>query len=412
MLIKNTTRIVVLLLSVSLIAGLALVSLLPGADNEVEAHAGDQDLHGYAWSSTIGWISMNCENESTCEVSDYKVELKSDNTLEGYAWSSNIGWIQFSGLSGLSGFPSGAGTVAIDAQITAGGKLEGWARAVRPINHEDQTLGGWDGWISLSGIADDGEVYEVILSDDKFSGYSWGGDVVGWIQWDLPADSDNGVNTNNPFNYLLDPEDVVVRQGDIENSLITIQNTSTKTEDVEIVSITVEPAGLIVTIDGDDSCQPSVGGECSVGLLVEADAAAVRFYDIVVNSRSMDSGIEKEETFTVNVKKLPLNVVCEVQQDPALVNREVTWRALFTNTDPAVTYSFEWQGTSPIASATNPTSSGTFTGDTAQIEHNVIYRTVGRKIGRIVVTGPGVDESDVCEDLEIPVIADPDFKEF
>lgn len=48
----------------------------------------------------------------------------------------------------------------------------------------------WDGWIKLSGIAADGSSYGVTLdiisgspTENKFSGYAWGSDVVGWIDF-------------------------------------------------------------------------------------------------------------------------------------------------------------------------------------------------------------------------------------
>ena len=53
------------------------------------------NLEGWAWSSTIGWISMSCENTSTCGASDYGVDIDTSNNLSGYAWSENIGWIKF-----------------------------------------------------------------------------------------------------------------------------------------------------------------------------------------------------------------------------------------------------------------------------------------------------------------------------
>ncbi|MEK7499972.1 MAG: hypothetical protein AAB649_05200, partial [Patescibacteria group bacterium] len=83
-------------------------------------------------------------------------------------WSSNIGWIQF---GSLSGFPTGTGTQAQNANIN-GNNLKGWARAL-------SYGGGWDGWISLSGAG-----YGVTLAGNNFDGYAWGSEVVGWVDFD------------------------------------------------------------------------------------------------------------------------------------------------------------------------------------------------------------------------------------
>ena len=72
------------------------------------------NMNGFAWSETIGWISFNSGDSGTCTPATYGVSIDEDGYLEGYAWSENIGWIQF---GGLSGFPSGSGTVSDDAKM-------------------------------------------------------------------------------------------------------------------------------------------------------------------------------------------------------------------------------------------------------------------------------------------------------
>lgn len=136
--------------------------------------AGSYDLSGYAWSDSVGWVSLSCSNDSSCGSSNYGVSLDPEGSLDGYAWSSNIGWIQFgcpTGGSCLSGFPSGSGTQAQNANIN-GNNLKGWARAL-------SYGGGWDGWVSLSGAG-----YGVTVATSTFSGYAWGGDVIGWLSFD------------------------------------------------------------------------------------------------------------------------------------------------------------------------------------------------------------------------------------
>jgi len=133
------------------------------------AFAGSEhNMSGWAWSSNIGWISFNCTNDNSCAASDYGVNQNADNTLSGYGWSSSVGWIQF---GGLSGFPTGGGTQAQNANVN-NGALQGWARAL------SNGAGGWDGWISLAGTG-----YGVTLSGSSFAGYAWGSDVVGWVDF-------------------------------------------------------------------------------------------------------------------------------------------------------------------------------------------------------------------------------------
>lgn len=82
-----------------------------------------QNVAGFAWSDNIGWISLN--NSSDGSAIDYGVNKNADGTLTGFGWSDNVGWVKF---GGLSGFPSGSGTVASNAKLN-GANFEGWARA-------------------------------------------------------------------------------------------------------------------------------------------------------------------------------------------------------------------------------------------------------------------------------------------
>lgn len=142
------------------------------------------NVTGYAWSDNIGWISFTCLNTSTCASNggnDYGVTENPGGSLTGYAWSDNIGWVKF---GGLASFPSGAGTVAQNAQLV-GSNLVGWARACAGTAGGDcssmtSRTDGWDGWISLGGTN-----YGVTKVGQQFTDYAWGGDVVGWILFDI-----------------------------------------------------------------------------------------------------------------------------------------------------------------------------------------------------------------------------------
>ena len=159
------------------------------------------ELDGYAWSDTIGWISMNCKTgsvsgEDICGTSNYNVKLNNDGTVVGFAWSSNIGWIKF---GGLSGWPIGGGTYA-ENSYTYGSFIatliyKGWARACAGTISGDcssmnSRTDGWDGWISLKGLASDvgATPYDVRLNDatgGTSNSYAWGGSVVGYVSFDL-----------------------------------------------------------------------------------------------------------------------------------------------------------------------------------------------------------------------------------
>jgi hypothetical protein len=174
-------------------------------------------LAGYAWSSTIGWISMSCVNTGTCATSDYRVSILPDGSLDGYAWSSHIGWIKF---GGLGSFPAGAGTT--NANAAAVGtypdlNLVGWARACAGTDGGDCSSmatapGGWDGWISLSGSG-----YGVSFdSSGARDSYAWGGGgttgVVGWVQWDGVTYDSSSVPAPNIITFV--PDNVDVSEGD------------------------------------------------------------------------------------------------------------------------------------------------------------------------------------------------------
>jgi len=176
-------------LFITLVAGLLVVlalGLLPSNDKPVWAQsstAGDGEMHGFAWSSNIGWVSFNSDDLPNSSV-DYSVRINDDdNTLEGYAWSSNLGWLRFgSDLTGPDGNDAEWG-----AKIE-GDKLTGWARfcsvyvsgcsgATKDINGTE--LGGWDGWLKMNDVSYNSTTGE-------FSGYGWGFLNVGWLRFSYP----------------------------------------------------------------------------------------------------------------------------------------------------------------------------------------------------------------------------------
>jgi hypothetical protein len=136
------------------------------------------ELHGYAWSSTIGWISTNClegsiAGGSVCTVSPYAVSIDSSTgAFSGYAWSSNVGWISFN-ASQVTAHCASAPTIALD------GTASGFAWVVNGTS-----ASGADGCISLKS-GPTGAVYGVSANPTTgvFSGFAWGSTNVGWVNF-------------------------------------------------------------------------------------------------------------------------------------------------------------------------------------------------------------------------------------
>ena len=179
-----------------------------------------ENVSGYAWEAYkdeadnvngMGWLSFNCISGGDCGIVDYGVNIDDSGNMTGYAWSSNYGWVK---VGGLSGFPSGEGTQAQNANLN-GNNLKGWARFCAvfqsgcegdyyhgsgPVDNNISTnpyLGGWDGWISLSGAG-----YGVNVDDSTgaFSDYAWGGgDVLGWIDFSQVITVPNYLNDPRLF---------------------------------------------------------------------------------------------------------------------------------------------------------------------------------------------------------------------
>ncbi|HVV38833.1 MAG TPA: hypothetical protein VHD31_00730 [Candidatus Paceibacterota bacterium] len=155
---------------------------VPNAHAQAATNAGT--LTGYAWSENVGWLSFSGSNYGVT------VSPTDGNTLTGYAWSENVGWVSFTS-SDLSGCPSGA----CSARLTGtkpNVSLAGWARACASTDSGAcsgaQHVGGWDGWISLSGTSPN---YSPTISTYApkpgaggiLEGYAWGSTVMGWLQF-------------------------------------------------------------------------------------------------------------------------------------------------------------------------------------------------------------------------------------
>jgi len=204
---------------------LFLIIILAGLIAGAGIKAGPQDnVYGWAWAGApqavppeklgLGWISFNCLNdydgdgtkedhctgvnpETGLGYVNYGVNIEpSTGFFEGFAWSENIGWIWFAPTDTPPG-ETGPKPAKLDL-ITK--EVSGWARAVRPMNPEGQTLGGWDGWILLGPIVKGGTDYgsyiDTSVSPAEFWGWAWGSDVVGWISF-------NRSNTGAAIDYKV-----------------------------------------------------------------------------------------------------------------------------------------------------------------------------------------------------------------
>ena len=114
---------------------IATLLIVTGLDISRAKAAGPYDLHGWAWSSNIGWVSLN-SSDSGAGGSTYKVQMQDSGSLSGFAWSSNIGWISFN-AGDLSGCSSNTGA-SINLST---GLISGWIRALSGLGRTD----GWDG---------------------------------------------------------------------------------------------------------------------------------------------------------------------------------------------------------------------------------------------------------------------------
>jgi hypothetical protein len=152
--------------------------MVPVSTKTQNANAAISDnVSGFVWSETIGWISLNSTSDGSTTSYGVNISpLTGTGVFEGEAWSENIGWISFA-AGDLSICPS-ASVASVDWST---GKVTGWARALA-----GSPGSGWDGCIKFSDDSNtfwNGSGVKISLTDGKFSGYAWGGDVVGWIDF-------------------------------------------------------------------------------------------------------------------------------------------------------------------------------------------------------------------------------------
>jgi len=157
-----------------LIYSLVFLSLFSNVFSAVNVNTGNcinHSLQGFAWSDTIGWISFDCKSSGS-DI-NYGVDVDKDGYLSGEAWSDSLGWISFDYYTTENNRP-------VFNKITK--KLEGYVKILSGLEKMND---GFNGKISLSGVADNGYNYspEYNSTTHEFDKYSWGSNVVGWIDF-------------------------------------------------------------------------------------------------------------------------------------------------------------------------------------------------------------------------------------
>ncbi|MES2216495.1 MAG: hypothetical protein V4481_04340 [Patescibacteria group bacterium] len=174
-----------ILLVVGVIAGHLLTVDAPIAQADVTPSY-PLNINGWLWTSNVGFFKL--------DDTGFQVQIGADGDITGYGFSSNVGWLKFGPFDGDANFPAAQGeygTNEYGAHIDIStGKLTGWIRACSATENSDcgtgvTRAGGWDGWISLSGIIPGGSSYGVTLSTSTgvISGKAWGGEVIGWLDF-------------------------------------------------------------------------------------------------------------------------------------------------------------------------------------------------------------------------------------
>ena len=291
-----------------------------GFDTAPEA----KPLCGFAWSGTnegnntgAGWISFN-SSDIAGSATTYKVTMSEDGTLRGCAWSPNVGWIKFGGATPLSDQPSYNSNLDVTAKMSTnsnsvtqtGVSLQGWARACAgTVNSSNPDLPGncssmtprldWDGWISLKTAVAGGSV---TFNNGAFSGFAWGGDVLGWINWSPGPNPSNGVR----FCSVQIPDFVVsslgaeIAPGETGQAIVTADRLNAGTPFPSGITFSVVSLPIGITNASFANAVCGASSPCSKAMTIEVGAnTANGVYNIpVIATVTTDQG---EMSRTINV---------------------------------------------------------------------------------------------------------------
>lgn len=297
--------------------------------------AGSSDnLSGWAWSETIGWISFNCTNSGTCGASDYGVNVSPNGDLSGFAWTETIGWISFN-----IGDTQNCLQAPCQAKLNkTQGTLGGWAKAIAADGN------GWDGWIHLSGTN-----YGVTVSGCNYDGYAWGSDVIGWIH--LKGSNYGVVGTEKACTGAS----ADIKANGSDNPITIPYNTS---------------ATITWISSNADSCSVSpTGWTGTSGFQSTGSLTASQIYTLNCTGQGAAS-----DSVTINVFIPPLSASCSVAPTEAKAGQTVVWSA--SASGGIGSYSLEWNG-SP-----NPNPLDKKIGNPVYVS----YTTLGTQSGSVTVT--------------------------
>lgn len=303
------------------------------------AQAGVRELSGWAWDGDgspspggTGWISFNsydCDTNKngTMDAGDtgspncpsvgtampryvVTVDQNDSNKLKGEAWSSSIGYIKFNPGAGTDGYPQDP---MGDAKIDSSNNVIGWARACTVFVNSDcsngtlrplSERGGWDGWIKLSSAPMGSPSYGVDFSMGDYTGFAWGGDVMGWIKF---CDRGLGarsfcVSENFDFN-LSNSGNVTVTKGDPAQNTITATLASGSPEEV---SFTIQADPVIaenpqISPSAFSPVDPRCTPQCSWVLNINTADSSVYAGDYTVTITGRSRFVQKTTSFTLTV---------------------------------------------------------------------------------------------------------------
>lgn len=161
------------------------------------------NVKGWAWSSTGGWLSMNSTNEGAAVGYGVNIDPATKD-ISGFAWSPSQGWVcigsECNAYPVCAGDPPGSAAVAY-ATIDASGDIQGWGKICNL---------GSEGWISLNcantGVCGTSNYkVHVNYATGQFSGFAWHNTSApsegwGWIDF-----SDVYIDTSGVEDYDENP---------------------------------------------------------------------------------------------------------------------------------------------------------------------------------------------------------------
>lgn len=228
--------------AIVLVLAIYWLPYLPIRKSENALASSDDNMSGWAWFSTVGWVNFNstdCDSDEDEIVDDGNYSCISEQTppppfisaLYGvnlnsatgeiedgsYGWSSNVGWMDFNPIAPTPSLSTGIDLYNFPVELdSATGELRGWARII--------CMSGEGGWVRFHSDPDDAVQYGVKIASGadkctsdgklKLEGYAWSDDF-GWMSFsgDTQDGGEYGVYLeampNSPFNIKAEPSEAV-----------------------------------------------------------------------------------------------------------------------------------------------------------------------------------------------------------